>query len=130
MFKMYSITIWLTSIMKWLQQNVQWTSFISYRYKTKGSFFLVIRIHRLHWAHVYIHTVVLVIHCVRHILSLTRKSLPFDHLHSIPPPPPSVTKIWSRLCFLKYNWPTTLLLILSGTQHSCSIFLHITKWSP
>jgi len=34
-FKMYSIIIWLTYIVRWLLQKVQWTSLISYGYKIK-----------------------------------------------------------------------------------------------
>ena len=66
-------------------------------------------------------------------LSYSWKSVLFDHLHQILPPNPTSGNHKSVLFFyeplsLKHKWP--IILLVSSTQHSDSVFLYTSEWSP
>ena len=70
-------------------------------------------------------------------LSYSCKFIPFDHLHLIPPFPPSASSsdkfgnfFLSVTEFVFEVQLTNNTMLAPGTQHSDSIFLYISKWSP
>lgn len=93
-FKVYSMMVWFTYIVKLLPQQVSLTFIISYRYNKKVKSIFVVRILRIYSINNFpiYHTVVLTIVIVFYIntpsthSSYDWKFVRFDHLPPVPPP--------------------------------------------